>query len=231
MAATRSEVNGAPQIGVEAAYRIWSADYDRTPNALLALETRVLSARIGAIDGLRIFDAGSGTGRWMAWAEERGACVFGIDTCREMIIQAAQKPRLAGRSALADVRRIPVRNDAVDIAICSFTAGYLRSPYSLFLELARIARRVIVSDLHPEAVHHGWTRSFRAAGRHYEVSHYEHSSEELDAAAGAASLKCEWRAEPYFDEPERHIFQAAGKERAFEHARRIRAVLITAWTR
>ncbi len=214
-----------------AAYRIWAETYDYTPNALLALEMRVLAARIGPVSGMRILDAGAGTGRWMAWAHAHGASIFGVDASREMIVQAAQKPGLSGRAALADVQRIPVRDDAADIAVCSFTVGYLEFPELLFDELARVARRVIVSDLHPEAVRHGWTRSFRAAGRRYEVEHYDHSAARLDVAARAAGLQSDWREDLCFDEPERHIFTAAGKERAFEDVRSIPAVLIAAWTR
>lgn len=213
------------------AYRIWSQNYDQTPNALLALETRVLSRRLGEIGGRRVLDAGSGTGRWMEWADRCGACVFGIDVCHEMILQAVRKPGLEGRSARADLLRIPVRDDAADIAICSFTLGYLASPGPVLRELARVARRVIVSDLHPATAPHGWTRSFRAGGELYEVKHYEHPVEELEAAAGEAGLTPDWRLEPSFGEAERGIFERAGKEDAFEDARRIPAILITAWTK
>jgi SAM-dependent methyltransferase len=213
------------------AYKIWSADYDRTPNALLALETRILSPLLALTKGQRILDVGCGTGRWMTWAEQRGACVFGIDACHEMIQQAARKPALTGRSARADVQQLPFRDCGVDVALCSFTLGYLESPRPLFRELARVARRVIVSDLHPVAIRHGWTRSFRVSGERYELKHYEHSAADLDFSARAEGLNPEWRVEPSFDEPERSIFQQAGKESAFEDARRIPAVLITEWTR
>jgi SAM-dependent methyltransferase len=215
--------------GAVQGHRIWSNHYDATPNPILALETRVVAPRLGCVGGLRILDAGSGTGRWMAWAERRGACVFGIDACREMILESARKPGLAGRAALADVRSIPVRNHAVDIAICSFTLGYLPSPGPLLRELARVSRFVVVSDLHPMAVRHGWTRSFRAAGERYELAHHEYSVAELDEAAHAAGLIPSWRVEPCFGEPEREIFRHAGKESAFDEASRLRAVLITAW--
>ena len=107
--------------------------------------------------------------------------------------------------------------------------GYVASIQPALRELARVARRVIVSDLHPAAVQHGWTRSFRAGSARYEVEHHEHSAAELDAAAHAEGLIQDWRLEASFGEPEREIFQRAGKKSAFEEARRIPAVLITAW--
>ena len=212
-------------------YRLWSADYDEGPNPLLALEMRILSERLGALDGLRVLDAGSGTGRWMAEVASRGARVFGIDTCREMVLKAARKPGLGGRSALADIRRIPLLNDVFDLSLSSFTVGYLPSPEPAFRELARVARRVIVSDLHPKAARAGWTRSFRVGNRSYEFVHYEHSIEELDGYARSAGLVPEWCIEAAFGEPEREIFRHAGKDDAFEKTRDIPAVLINSWRR
>jgi len=212
-------------------YRLWSAGYDEVPNPLLALEMRVLSQRLGTLHGMRVLDAGSGTGRWMMQAASRGARVFGIDACREMVLKAGEKPGLRGRSALADIRRIPLPADAFDLSLSSFTVGYLRSPGVAFRELARVARRVIVSDLHPEAARAGWTRSFRVGNRNYEFVHYEHSIEEVDEYARGAGLIPEWRIEAAFAEPELEVFRRAGKEDAFDKTRGIPAVLISSWRR
>ncbi len=213
-------------------YPIWSAVYDEAPNALLALEMRALSGRIGDVNGHRILDAGSGTGRWMNWAQSRGAHVFGIDACREMVLKAERKPKLSGRSALADIRSIPLKDNAVDLALCSFTIGYLPSPLTVFRELARVSPRVIVSDLHPDAVRAGWSRSFRAGNQLYELVHYQ-AFEGVNStiAREAPALLPEWRMEASFDEPERQIFQRAGKEHTFDEARLVSAVLITLWRR
>src|SRR5947209_332387 len=133
-------------------YRIWSRHYDETPNALLALEARILPECLGALAGRHVLDAGSGTGRWMNWAKSRGASVFGIDACHEMLLESERKPHLTGLAALADIRAIPLREDAFDLAICSFTLGYLPSICNAIHELARVARQVVVSDLHPDAI-------------------------------------------------------------------------------
>jgi SAM-dependent methyltransferase len=210
-------------------YRFWAAEYDDAPNALLALEMRVLSSRMRAVAGIRVLDAGSGTGRWMTWATSRGARVFGIDACREMVLKAEQKQGLSGRSVLADIRSIPLQDDAVDLALSSFTIGYLPSPGTVLQELARVSRRVIVSDVHPDAARAGLNRSFRAGDRVYELVHYEHSLAALDASARSAGLVPEWRVEASFGEPEREIFRRAGKENAFDEACLVPAVLITAW--
>ena len=211
-------------------HRIWSSQYDTSPNPLLALETRVLGALLGEVAGRRILDAGCGTGRWMQWARQRNAIVVGIDACQEMIAEAARKPGLAGRSALADIRNLPIRDHAIDIAICSFTLGYLPSVSAAIRELARVARFLILSDVHPAALQSGWKRSFRAHGELCELTHYQHSPGHPENNPEALGLTPVWRVEAAFDEPERAIFQAAGKEDIFETVRRVPAVLITAWT-
>jgi SAM-dependent methyltransferase len=212
-------------------HRIWSRQYDESPNPILALEMRVLAPRLGILSGRSICDAGSGTGRWMQWASSQGARVFGFDACREMIVESCHKPGLRGRSVQADVCRIPIKNNSVDIAICSFMLGYVPSPLEVLGELARIASCVIVSDLHPQAINRGWTRSFRAAGERYEMAHHSHSIPRMDAAAKTAGLIPAWRSEPSFGEPEREVFRRAGREAAFEEASRLPAILITAWNR
>jgi SAM-dependent methyltransferase len=222
-------VTAVTEIGAREAFRLWAADYDSVPNALLALETRLLAERVDVRAGMRILDAGCGTGRWMRWGEERGAKVFGIDACREMLVLAEKNPRLRGKSALADISAIPLRDNAVDLALCSFTMSYVASPASAFRELARVARYVIVSDLHPEATRAGWTRSFRRGDRRFDVAHVDHSAVELDNFARGAGLERIWRVEAPFAEPERGIFTRAGKQDAFENTRGVSAVLITLW--
>jgi ubiquinone/menaquinone biosynthesis C-methylase UbiE len=144
-------------------------------------------------------------------------------------LRSATKPGLRGRAALADIRCIPLHDNAVDLSLSSFTLGYLPSPARAFRELARVSRRVVVSDLHPEAARAGWTRSFRSRDRTYEVIHYEHSLADLDECARRAGLVPEWRIESAFSEPEREVFRRAGKEAAFDRTRGIPAVLISAW--
>jgi SAM-dependent methyltransferase len=218
-------------IGVTEGYRLWAGSYDDADNALLALEMRTLSGCVGDVNGRRILDAGSGTGRWMKWAQARGADVFGIDACSEMLSKAEGKPGLRGRSVLADIRSIPFHDSAVEIAMCSFTMGYLPTPSPVLRELARVSRRVIVSDLHPDAARAGWTRSFRAGDRVYQLLHYQHSMAEIDDGARSAGLVPEWRMEVSFAEPEREIFRRAGKENVFDQACLVPAVLISVWRR
>jgi SAM-dependent methyltransferase len=210
-------------------HRRWAPGYDVGPNPLLALETRLLAERLGPLENRIFLDVAAGTGRWMCHARSRGARALGFDLCREMLLMAAAKSGLAGRLALADARCLPIPNGIADLAVCSFALAYLPSVLAAVSELARVASFVIVSDLHPEAVVHGWTRGFRAGGQLYEIRHHPYSEAQLRDAADRAGLAPLWRIESAFGEPERAVFESAGKESLFVKACRIPAVLITAW--
>jgi hypothetical protein len=152
--------------------------------------------------------------------------------------------------AQATLTRAPIRANAADVAVCSFVLSYVPDVAEAFSELARIASKVLVSDLHPAAEAACWKRSFRVATAmdrrkrlshvgqalspatmSYELDHLCHSIEELDRAAAAAGLKRRWRMEARFGEPERRFFVDAGKAADFDNACKIPAVLATLWER
>src|SRR6202034_872141 len=113
--------------------------YDDDPNPILALERRIVRERLGAVSGKRLLDIGTGTGYWLAYATSGGARAFGVDLSEEMLAVAAKKDRLRNRLIRADMNRLPVRDGAVDIAICSMALGYIPELKNLLRELARIS--------------------------------------------------------------------------------------------
>ena len=213
-----------------AAYRLWSSSYDNDTNPLLALEERILKPRVGFSPGMRMLDLATGTGRWLECALHCGANAFGIDLSADMLVRAMAKG-MAGRVVQGSITALPFADAFADVAISSFALGYVASIEAAFREMARTARRSIVSDLHPDAVRSGWTRSFRSAGVRYEVASYAHSMESMDDCARASRLRLMWRVEESFGEPERRIFERAGKGDSFEPAQTARALLISCWER
>lgn len=215
----------------EAAYRLWSATYDNDPNPLLALEHRVLRERLPIAPGMRVLDLATGTGRWLEHAISQGAQGFGVDLSREMLAKAARKTGLAGHLVRATVCALPFPGDFAELAICSFALGYFPSLDAAFHEMARVSRVVIVSDLHPEALRAGWVRSFRAHGEKFEVAHHGHSRSVVEDSVRAAGLRARWNVEASFGEPEREIFEQAGRGDAFDSVKRMPAILISCWQR
>jgi ubiquinone/menaquinone biosynthesis C-methylase UbiE len=216
------------------AHRIWSASYDDDPNPLLALGMRVLSERLGPLPGLRVMDIACGTGCWMSTAVSKGANVVGIDLCEEMLAVAASKAELKGRVALAEADNLPIADGSVDLALCSFAVSYFPSASGALAEMARVVRSggcVVVADLHSVANDAGWKRAFRSDGCVYEIEHHSYSATQLNSAAERCSLTPSWQSEATFGEPERKIFQRAGKDSLFVQASSIPAVQLICWTK
>jgi SAM-dependent methyltransferase len=202
---------GEPVIEIAApeAYRLWSSSYDDVANPLLSLEMRVLRQRINPAPGSRFIDVATGTGRWAVYAAARGAAVIGFDSSPEMLARAAGKRSLAGRLAVTDMRALPVA--------------------AVITELARVARMVVITDLHPMAVSAGWARSFRFGSQIYRIRSYSHSFECIESAARDAGLQKLWETQAAFDAPEKRFFLAAGKEESFARARKTPAIFARCW--
>jgi SAM-dependent methyltransferase len=222
------------QVSAIEGHRIWASSYDAGLNPLLALEARTVFEKLVPMGGSRFLDVACGTGRWMLMARQRGAHVLGFDFCPEMLLEAARKPGLAGRLSLADACHVPVADGVADLTLCSFALGYIASPRHAIAEMARVTRRgarVIVTDLHPAALAAGWTRSFRAAERVYEIAHHAHPIRTWESAAESAGLVPDWRLDACFAEPERDIFRRAGKDSLFAELSRTPALLAMCWTK
>jgi SAM-dependent methyltransferase len=215
-------------------HRNWASTYDVGLNPLLALETRVLLEKLSPLRCSRFLDVACGTGRWLLLAQPYAAKVLGVDFCSEMLSEASRKPGLAGCLSLADACRIPLADGTTDLTLCSFALGYIASPQLAIAEMARVSRkggRVVVADLHPCAQAAGWTRSFRSNGQVYEIDHYEHPIGAWERAAESVGLTFDWRVETCFGEPERAIFDQAGKASLFPELSRIPALLAMSWTK
>ena len=220
------------RVAAAEAYRIWSATYDTAPNPLLALEAETLTEYLGHLQGKRLVDIGCGTGRWMEYATRQGARAIGIDAVHEMLLRAAGRPGLERTLLRGDAAHLPLASGIADLVLCSFTIAYLPSFLAAAAEMARIARpgaRILVTDLHPNAVAAGWTRSFRQAGQVYDVDHRAYRENELIDAFSLARVKLERTASLNFGESQRDVFRRAGREHAFDDVCRIPAVWITSW--
>lgn len=216
-------------IGARDAWRIWAASYDREPNPLLALEQRLAAPLLGSLNGARVIDLCAGTGRWTSIVTSMRGRAIGLDISPEMLGCAAAKPGLGGRLAVGDLMHVPFANESADLAICSFGLSYVRSAQLAFREMARVARRVMVSDMHPDALRAGWSRSFERPGRKFVIGHYSRSLADIDSAASEAGLRSEFNIEACFGEPERAVFAFAGKEGRFEDVRTINAIFVKTW--
>jgi ubiquinone/menaquinone biosynthesis C-methylase UbiE len=212
------------------AHRIWAENYDTNPNPLLALERRVMSDLLTPTTAMRVVDVACGTGRWMTWFANTGATVFGVEVCEEMLGQAPSN--LHGSFALGCAEHLPISANTADLIVCSFAAGYFPRLEQAIAEMARITRsggNVVIADLHPAGVAAGWTRSFRAGGRVYEIEHCAYSLQDFIASADRAGLTLARQVHACFGEPERPVFEMAGRPERFEQVRNIPAIWAGRW--
>ncbi len=222
------------RVSVAEGYRVWAPSYDSCQNPLLAVESRVLAHKLESVQGKFLVDVACGTGRWMAHAAARGAKVLGVDLSFEMLAVARGKPLLEGCLLQADGCRLPLSDQVSDIAMCSFSVGYVGHPDQLMRELRRVVRiggTILISDLHPMAQRRGWRRSFRCGPRVLEIESHPYTVERLIGAGRCAGLRLREILEPCIAEPERPIMRTAGKEHLFAEVSAIPAVLAVEWER
>jgi ubiquinone/menaquinone biosynthesis C-methylase UbiE len=215
-------------------HRLWAESYDADLNPLLALERRVLQPHLDKLPNKRFVDIGCGTGRWLSFARAAGADVLGFDLTPEMLARAAVKRGLNGRLACADAQHLPVADATADVTLSSFCVSYVEDMPAMFAGLARIVKpggRIIISDIHPSAASAGWKRTFRSAGKLYEMNLAASPNKNPFRAGLDAGLTL-WRVlEPRFGEAERPLFEKAGKGDSFETVAAIPALLVSLWDR
>ena len=205
----------------EAGYDLWARSWDRDPSPIVALEKRTITPWLVDLHGRKFIEASCGTGRWLAHAAEGGAQVAGFDLSPAMLAEAAAKPGLPGRVALADSRALPVGNGCADIVLCALSLGHMPPAETTVTELARVvapAGTLIVSDFHPEASRAGWKRTFREGDAVYEVENHPYSIEAVCNAVAQMGFELRELSEPSFGEEERDVFLRAGRGDLFERA-------------
>jgi malonyl-CoA O-methyltransferase len=204
------------------AYRCLAEEYDSSPNALIALEQRIMAPLLpGNLDRRTVVDVAAGTGRWAMHCAKRGARVIAVDFCHEMLSKAAVP------AVQADAEWLPLPDASADVVICAFAMGYAPA---CFAELARIARPggvVLVSDVHPEALDRGWKRTFRHRGDVIQVKDQRYSIGDLYAPG----LRLACLSEPRLGPQERHFYERAGRLDRFEDACREPAIFVARWIR
>ena len=135
------------------AYDSWSAAYDTDLNPHLALEHEAVVGLVGPRKGMRILDAGCGTGRYAAEFASKGAQVVGIDFSERMLEVARGKLPQASFKRCDLRRRLPLRNGWFDRINCAQTLKHLKSLRGTFREFGRILKAggcLVFSVTHPD---------------------------------------------------------------------------------
>jgi SAM-dependent methyltransferase len=218
---------GAIRVSAREGYALWADTWDATPSPIVALEHRALLPWIADLHPRCAIDVGCGTGRWT-----QRLSAIGVDASRAMLAMAAAKPALRGRLAVADAIALPIASAAADLIVCALTLGHVSDQQAAMRDFARILApggALLLTDFHPAEAARGWRRTFRRDGHVYELENHAYTVDQLrDAVAGLELAEC---AEATIGEPERALFDAAGKPELFAAACRTPAVLLTRWIR
>ena len=211
-------------------YDLWAATYNRDPNPLLALEERVLKPLLPDLRGKQILDVACGTGRWLERLLGAGArSGAGADFSSAMLRAGLSKAGLRGRLTRADCLALPFQSGVADLLVCSFALGHIDDLASVAREFARVTKPVadvFITDLHPEGYAKGWRTGFRYRHESFQIGVSVHSLRNVSKAFASRGFELVRSIEARLDEPERPIFERAGRVKLFDRVRDIPAVLI-----
>ena len=195
-----------------AAYRLWAPGYEEE-TAISFVDDRLVAALTPPLAGLRLLDAGCGTGRRLRRIDG-AALAAGADLTWEMLAAGASAATPPPLLAAADVRALPFASAGFDVVWCRLVIGHLPDPVPAYAELARVCApggTVVVTDFHPDAARAGHTRTFRdAEGTVHDVEHHIHSVDDHVAAAEAVGLTLVERRDGLIDDELEGFFARAG---------------------
>lgn len=199
----------------------WAQVYDAQSNPLLSLEMRKAVPLLPLISGARVLDVGCGTGRWLTHLEILApASLTGVDCSLTMLERARLKVCPTAKLEHADGSALPAKDESHDFVMASFLISYVKDLRRFACECARVLRpdgQLLLSDMHPAtAAERAWTRSFHIDGERIDIEVHSQNLEEIVDVFQRSGFDVQVLIEPSFEEPERRIFEDAGKPAEYE---------------
>lgn len=209
----------------------WAQVYDTQSNPLLSLEMRRATPLLPVISGDHVLDVGCGTGRWLTHLEALASVsLTGIDCSLAMLARAREKVRPTTTLEAGDSSALPGEDDSYNFVIASFLLGYIEDLSAFARECARILQangQLMITDMHPAtAAKLGWTRSFRIDGERVDITAHSRSLAEILEIFQQSGFESRILIEPSFEEPEKRVFEHAGKLAEYEKLTGIPAIYI-----
>lgn len=136
--------------------RLWSAapaDWAELQEGFSIPLWRAMFRSVGVSAGVRLLDAGCGTGGASAMARDLGAIVHGIDASVAMVRHAAGRVP-GGEFLVGDLQAIPYASGSFDVSFVASSLHLASDPAQAARELCRVTRdggRVVVGMFGPRA--------------------------------------------------------------------------------
>jgi cytosine/adenosine deaminase-related metal-dependent hydrolase/ubiquinone/menaquinone biosynthesis C-methylase UbiE len=225
---TRAASPAQPDAGV---FNCWAQVYDAQSNPLLLLEGRRVAPLLPPVGGGNVLDVGCGTGRWLTHLETlRPASLIGIDCSLAMLKHAREKVLPATKLEHGHSSALPGEDASYTFVMASFLLSYVKDLQAFAFECARTIRPggwMLVSDMHPlTAAERGWKRSFHVDGRTVDIAVHSRSLAEIIGTFERNGFELGVLIEPAFEEPERRVFEDAGKVTEYEELAGVAAIYI-----
>jgi malonyl-CoA O-methyltransferase len=212
------------------AYRLWAGSYaDET--AISFLEAELAADLTPPLSGLRLLDAGCGTGRRLRGTG--AAFAVGVDISPEMLAADAGRDPCV-RTMVADIRDLPLPDRGFDVIWCRLVVGHLANCAPVYGELGRVAdagARLVVTDFHPDAYAAGHRRTFRHGDQVFEIEHYVHDLARHIATAKAGGWRLTAARSAVIGPVARPFYERAGRASLYAEHEGLPVVLGLAFAR
>jgi 2-polyprenyl-3-methyl-5-hydroxy-6-metoxy-1,4-benzoquinol methylase len=190
-------------MNVQAAYKIWSEQYDTNENKTRDLEAVSLRETLSTIQFNDCLEIGCGTGKNTVWLEQHAQKVKAVDLTQEMIDIARGKVQTNKVDfAIADITQDwNFANSQYDLVTFSLVLEHIENLDAIFENLAKVVKpqgHVYIGELHPFKQYAGSKARFNTEAGEQVVSCFNHHITDFTNAASHNGFYVELINE-YFD--------------------------------
>lgn len=178
-----NEVNDkiVKRVAVREGYDLWADSYDRTPNPVVAMDSRHTLNLLRPKPGQKILDAGCGTGRNLARIVAGGAQAYGMDFSLGML-RVAHK-RVSGVPLVqADLQaEFPFRPGEFQSVLCALIGEHLDKLAFTLRQLHAMLEPggwMVFSVYHPDLAEAGKEANFAVGSTEYRLGAIRYSAED-----------------------------------------------------
>lgn len=130
---------------------------------------------LGAIEGQRVLDIGSGEGRLLRMLERRGAEVFGLDPTEALLTRSLEKSSAPVVRGVGEL--LPFQSESFDAVVFYLSLIDIEGFEEAIGEAARVLKsggKIVVANLNPfvTALPFGWHRDASGERMHYPIDDY-----------------------------------------------------------
>lgn len=129
-------------------YDLAAGSYDEREKYLNSFEKDKLLPLLGKVDGLKILDAGAGTGRLAIKMSKMGAEVVALDVSEKMLEVLRKKIKIA--TVVGEVEKLPFEEGTFDWVVSAFLIVHLKDPARFLDEVYRVLKdggRLLVTNI------------------------------------------------------------------------------------